>query len=687
MTRRPGVHSMAFLLALPVLAMPPKDASAKAKAKAKHQLQAALLAPAPVPLRRPAKSELRPGANLARSDLSGQDLRGIDLRGANLDDSDLVGANLGGADLTRATLRRARMAGASLTGARVIQTDFTDAVGLNLTGAARHPFFETDPDEALVDTTKVFLLDEAEGRPTRLEIGSLGTLFLMETGTHRNGILSPFGTVFHFWKEAGNQGALQAMGRDGQNNLWLFRDDRLGIFPDSVLFTEPGEEFRNLQNIRGVTAVAAGVGKTQYASVVDKEETLFLMLEPTRATHKLRITSYPFRNIAFQSMASVPGHASQFVLGVHPSRDEITVVNLVNRRLEGLPLAPGSRPTRVVAGTSGKVWFLAPGTNTVGLVELVGGAPAISHEFTLPKVDKPDLRLRGLACAPDGGVWVTMQSPPTLGRIGPNYFMKRWSLLGGVVPSEIVCGKEGQVFFTVVGLPMVGSFRPAGPLAAPLDASSSWTVPPPPSSSSSSSSTSIPRLSGWLRRERALARELPTVEEVEPQGEPAATPMREEKTVAHPPPEGKGEGLPPMSPPAKKPEPATPGGGPWDVLASMDIHLSDDRIDHILKRHAHGLHGGWGQFNQEASHREGLLALLAKGLARAGEAGRVLKRYDPSGILHTPCWLGVPVGRYQSHGVWKETDCIDVVTLRVRLEDGTSTQVVLSAYPVNPRKY
>jgi hypothetical protein len=674
------VSSLVVLLALPVAAMPPREASAKAKAKAKQQVQAALLAPVTAAVRRPAKSELRPGANLARCDLSGMDLRGVDLRGANLDDSDLVGTNFGEADLSRATLRRARMAGASLAGARLFQTDFSSAAGLNLSGAALHPFFHTDPDEAGSDTTKVFLLDPELGCPTRMEIGSTGALFLQETGTHRNGVLSPFGTVFNFWEAKGQETNLRAMGRDGLNHLWAIRDDRVAVFPDSVQFVEPGEEYRNLQGLRGVTATAAGQGKALYASVTDKGETLLLVLEPQKASLKLRVTTIPLKNLAFQSMAAVPGQASRYLLGVHPSRDEVTLVNLMKQRVEGLALALGSRPTRLVAGADGKVWFLAPGANTVGFVEMQGGEPRVTQEFVLPSEGKRDLRLRGLACAPDGGVWVTLQSPPALGRIGPDFVMKRWALLGGVVPSEIVCGKDGQVFFTVVGRPMLGSFRPAGALAPPEDASSSWTIPPP-----SSPTSSIPRLSGRARRERALARELPSVEEVDGPAEPLATPLHEEKKVAIPPPESKGEVPPPV--PKPKPEAAEPVGSPWDVLAAMDIHLSEDRIDHILKRHSHGLAGGWGQFHLEASTREGLVALLAKGLEKAGEAGRVLKRYDPSGILHTPCWLGVPVGRYQSYGVWKETDCIDVVTLRVRLEDGTTTQVLLSAYPVNPRKY
>jgi streptogramin lyase len=681
------------LLALPVLAMPPKGGPAKAKAKAKRQVQAALLAPAPATLRRPEEAELRPGAVLTRCNLAGRDLSNLDLRGVNLDDSDLGGANLTGADLSLASLQRAQMTGASLKDAWLVQADFKDATGANLAGARLHPFFDTDPDEAKDYSLKFFLLPEAAGRPTRIEMGSTGMLVLQETGTSRGGVLSPHGTNLAFTIPGGSEPTSRILGRDGGGNVWVFGDGNARIFREAELFTRVARGFRDPQYLSGVVATAAGEGETIYASVAPPGKgTMLLALRPKGTTGKLMVEGFLTQGFAFQSMAAMPGLASRMVLGVDPSRDEINTVDPLGRRIGAIELAKGSRPLRLAPGGAGKVWFLAPGNNRVGLVENVGGVPDITREFILPTWGQDDLRLRGLACAPDGTVWITQQSPPALGRIAADSSLTRWPLPDGMVPGEIACGRDGRVYFTLVGRAMLGSFRPAGPLAPPEDPSSSWTVPPP------QTSAAMPRLSGKVRRERALNRELPTVEEVEANLEAAAPqPLEEKKTPILVPegkaeepatvPEGKAEDPAVISPSARKPEPASAAGSPRDLLESMDLHLGEERITHILRRHSHDSAGAWGQFTAAASTREGLVALLAKGLAQAGEPGRVLKRYDPRGILHTPCWMDAPVGRYQSHGQWKETNCFDVVTLRVRLEDGTAAQVVLSAYPVNPRKY
>ena len=70
----------------------------------------------------PKESEIRPGGDLAHTNLSGRNLSGADLSGA-----DLSGADLSGADLTFTNLKGANLSGANLT--------FTNLKGANLSGA------------------------------------------------------------------------------------------------------------------------------------------------------------------------------------------------------------------------------------------------------------------------------------------------------------------------------------------------------------------------------------------------------------------------------------------------------------------------------------------------------------------------------------------------------------------------
>ena len=71
--------------------------------------------------------DIKPGANLRRSNLTLDNLRGANLRGAILIESALIGSDLRGADLIDTNLTGAILTGAILTGANL--------TGANLTGA------------------------------------------------------------------------------------------------------------------------------------------------------------------------------------------------------------------------------------------------------------------------------------------------------------------------------------------------------------------------------------------------------------------------------------------------------------------------------------------------------------------------------------------------------------------------
>ena len=70
--------------------------------------------PTPTP-----EPELAPGADLAKSNLSGRDLSGANLAGADLSGANLCGARLNGTDLSGANLSSCELLGADLEGARL----------------------------------------------------------------------------------------------------------------------------------------------------------------------------------------------------------------------------------------------------------------------------------------------------------------------------------------------------------------------------------------------------------------------------------------------------------------------------------------------------------------------------------------------------------------------------------------
>ena len=80
----------------------------------------------------PKETEIRPGGDLAHTNLSRADLFGANLRVANLSNANLSGADLGGAKLSRSNLSNANLSGANLGSADLNSANLSNA---NLSGA------------------------------------------------------------------------------------------------------------------------------------------------------------------------------------------------------------------------------------------------------------------------------------------------------------------------------------------------------------------------------------------------------------------------------------------------------------------------------------------------------------------------------------------------------------------------
>ena len=77
----------------------------------------------------PKESEIRPGGDLAHTNLSGANLSGANLSNANLSNANLSNANLRDADL-----RGANLGGARLSGAGLLRADLSGITATNLRG-------------------------------------------------------------------------------------------------------------------------------------------------------------------------------------------------------------------------------------------------------------------------------------------------------------------------------------------------------------------------------------------------------------------------------------------------------------------------------------------------------------------------------------------------------------------------
>jgi streptogramin lyase len=87
------------------------------------------------------------------------------------------------------------------------------------------------------------------------------------------------------------------------------------------------------------------------------------------------------------------------VLVINPSTDAITEI----------PLPPGATPQGITAGADNAMWFVDPGTNTVGEINIT------THAVTTFPVLTPSAGLQEIAKGADGRLWFTENS---VGRIG-----------------------------------------------------------------------------------------------------------------------------------------------------------------------------------------------------------------------------------------------------------------------------
>jgi hypothetical protein len=116
-----------------------------------------------------------------------------------------------------------------------------------------------------------------------------------------------------------------------------------------------------------------------------------------------------------------------------------------------------------------------------------------------------------------------------------------------------------------------------------------------------------------------------------------------------------------------------------DRLAELNVNLPARALTHILERHGHRRMTGKSQFDPRFGSRDQLAALIAEGLAGAGELARE-RVVNAEGYYFTHC-TREGVGAYRCRGHMLPTSRFAVLTARHGTWPDWEYDVI-TAYPV-----
>jgi streptogramin lyase len=134
-------------------------------------------------------------------------------------------------------------------------------------------------------------------------------------------------------------------------------------------------------------------------------------------------------------------------------------------QVEEFSLGAGTRPTAIVAGPDGNLWFAGvqylSGSSFADVVGKVTPAGKVT-EFQ-PDTHSANLGLSDIAVGPDGNLWFTVGGRPKIGRITTAGDVTEFELPSAVAkPDPIVAGPDGNLWFTEWANGKVGRITPSG---------------------------------------------------------------------------------------------------------------------------------------------------------------------------------------------------------------------------------
>jgi streptogramin lyase len=121
------------------------------------------------------------------------------------------------------------------------------------------------------------------------------------------------------------------------------------------------------------------------------------------------------------------------------------------------PLVAYSRPSVMVAGPDGNLWFTEGGSKAIGRMSTSGELTDFAVSGSSASYPS------GIAVGPDSNLWFTDPGSNTIGRITLNGQITKFSLpTPSRYPNSIVAGPDGNLWFTENGLNRVGRMSPTG---------------------------------------------------------------------------------------------------------------------------------------------------------------------------------------------------------------------------------
>lgn len=127
-------------------------------------------------------------------------------------------------------------------------------------------------------------------------------------------------------------------------------------------------------------------------------------------------------------------------------------------------LGAGTRPTALVAGPDGNLWFAGIRSVSGGFADVLGKVTPQGQvsEFKLG-THSADVGLGDIAVGPDGNLWFTEGGRTKVGRITTSGQIAEFDLPQGAgSATAIAAGSDGNLWFTESGVSRIGRITPSG---------------------------------------------------------------------------------------------------------------------------------------------------------------------------------------------------------------------------------